>query len=241
MEKKALLHRLQKKNLIFNTHSSPLPFAHRGKSETTNRFFMVGIKKFLQSCYMKTMKISSFSGLFWLILAPKGVLMVTIYVHTLSMVPLIWFRDKWRGNVFSIDQEMDFSMDMSAAHTVMDPVIIWPGKFLSIHSSPKEVHIDFIQFSWWPWVTDPDPGSCQICHHNISRFFECISWYSMTYHEMQWRPKRCLYRDVLTNYLNSCLLFFCWPSIRVLKFCEDCRKMPNSGIELYIKFPIFLF
>ncbi len=34
---------------------------------------------------------------------------------------------------------------------------------LSLHSSPKEVHIDFAQFSWWPRVTDPDPGSCQVC------------------------------------------------------------------------------
>ena len=37
------------------------------------------------------------------------------------------------------------------------------GYVLPLHSSPKEVHTDFIQFSWWPWVTDPDPGSCQIC------------------------------------------------------------------------------
>ncbi len=32
-----------------------------------------------------------------------------------------------------------------------------------LQSSPKEVHIDFIQFSHWPRVTDPDPGSCQVC------------------------------------------------------------------------------
>ncbi len=28
------------------------------------------------------------------------------------------------------------------------------------YSSAKEVHIDFIQVSTWPWVTDPDLGSC---------------------------------------------------------------------------------
>ncbi len=39
-----------------------------------------------------------------------------------------------------------------------------PGKtphaivFVTVHSSPTEVHIDFIQFSQWPWVTEPDPG-----------------------------------------------------------------------------------
>ncbi len=32
-----------------------------------------------------------------------------------------------------------------------------------LHSSPKEVHIDFVQFSRWPWVTDPDLGSCRFC------------------------------------------------------------------------------
>ncbi len=31
----------------------------------------------------------------------------------------------------------------------------WP----ILHSSAKEVHIDFMQFSQWPKVTDPDPGS----------------------------------------------------------------------------------
>ena len=37
--------------------------------------------------------------------------------------------------------------------------------YLLLHSSAKEVHIDLPQFSWWPWVTDPDlaPGSCQFC------------------------------------------------------------------------------
>ena len=33
----------------------------------------------------------------------------------------------------------------------------------TVHSSPKEVHIDFAQFFWWPQVTDPNPGSCQDC------------------------------------------------------------------------------
>ncbi len=33
----------------------------------------------------------------------------------------------------------------------------------NLHSSPKEVHIDLPQFSWWPWITDPDLGSCQLC------------------------------------------------------------------------------
>ncbi len=33
----------------------------------------------------------------------------------------------------------------------------------NLHSSLKELHIDFIHFFWWPWVTDPDPGSCQVC------------------------------------------------------------------------------
>ena len=33
----------------------------------------------------------------------------------------------------------------------------------NVHSSPKEVHINLFQFSWWPWVTDPDPGPCQVC------------------------------------------------------------------------------
>ncbi len=32
-----------------------------------------------------------------------------------------------------------------------------------LHSSPKEVHIDLPQFSRWPWVTDPDLGSCRFC------------------------------------------------------------------------------
>ena len=32
-----------------------------------------------------------------------------------------------------------------------------------LQSSPKEVHIDFIQFPWWPWITDPDPGSYWVC------------------------------------------------------------------------------
>ncbi len=30
---------------------------------------------------------------------------------------------------------------------------------LTIHSSPKEVHIDFTQFSGWPWVTLPEGPS----------------------------------------------------------------------------------
>ena len=34
---------------------------------------------------------------------------------------------------------------------------------LVIHSSPKEVHIEFIPFSRWPGAADPDPGSCQVC------------------------------------------------------------------------------
>ena len=32
-----------------------------------------------------------------------------------------------------------------------------------VHSSPKEVHIDFVQFSRWPWLTDPNPGAWQVC------------------------------------------------------------------------------
>ncbi len=33
----------------------------------------------------------------------------------------------------------------------------------TLHSSPKEVHIDLPLFSRWPWVTDPDLGSCHFC------------------------------------------------------------------------------
>ncbi len=32
-----------------------------------------------------------------------------------------------------------------------------------VHSSPKQMHIDLIQFSQSPWVTEPDLGSCQNC------------------------------------------------------------------------------
>ena len=35
--------------------------------------------------------------------------------------------------------------------------------YTDIHSSQKEVHIDFAQFSRWRRVTEPNPGSCQVC------------------------------------------------------------------------------
>ncbi len=48
---------------------------------------------------------------------------VSHIVYPLSMVPLIRFKEKRNGDVFSIEQEIDFNMDVSVAHTVMDPVI----------------------------------------------------------------------------------------------------------------------
>ncbi len=36
---------------------------------------------------------------------------------------LVRFKGKQGGNVFSVEQEMDFNMDMSVAHTVVNPVL----------------------------------------------------------------------------------------------------------------------
>ncbi len=37
------------------------------------------------------------------------------------------------------------------------------SKLALLHSSPEELHIDLIQFSWWPRVIDPYPRSCKVC------------------------------------------------------------------------------
>ncbi len=37
------------------------------------------------------------------------------------MISPVRFKEKWGGNVFSAEQEMDFNMDMSEAHTVVNP------------------------------------------------------------------------------------------------------------------------
>ena len=59
------------------------------------------------------MKISSYSGLFGWLYLQRGVLVAIIFVYPLSMVSLIRFKEKRNGNVFSIEQEMDFNMDLS--------------------------------------------------------------------------------------------------------------------------------
>ncbi len=38
---------------------------------------------------------------------------------------------------------------------------LWIRYTFILHSSPKELHIDFNQFSGWPQLTEPDPGSCR--------------------------------------------------------------------------------
>ena len=45
-----------------------------------------------------------------------------------------------------------------------------------IHSSPTEVHIHIIQFSRWPRVANPGPGSCQVCQMVLRILFliQCI-------------------------------------------------------------------
>ena len=48
--------------------------------------------------------------------------------------------------------------------------------FCPMHSSPKEVHIDFIQFSWWPRVTDIDPGSYQVCQMVLEKHAKDPVW-----------------------------------------------------------------
>ncbi len=47
-------------------------------------------------------------------------------------------------------------------HHVHGPVL-FHSCMPNIHSSPKEVYIDFTQFSQWPRVKDPDPSSFRIC------------------------------------------------------------------------------
>ncbi len=37
------------------------------------------------------------------------------------------------------------------------------GIWYDIHSSSKETQLFWTHFSQWPWVTDPDPGSCTFC------------------------------------------------------------------------------
>ncbi len=36
-------------------------------------------------------------------------------------------------------------------------------KHNTLKSSSKEMHLFWTHFSRWPWVTDPDPGSCTFC------------------------------------------------------------------------------
>ncbi len=55
---------------------------------------------------------------------------------------------------------------MIMAHRPSMPTTYCPNRpklSNSLHSSPKEVHIDLPQFSQWPWVTDPDLESFRFC------------------------------------------------------------------------------
>ncbi len=49
-----------------------------------------------------------------------------------------------------------------------------PVVLFHVHSSPKEVHIDLPQFSRWPWVTDPDLGSCRCCQMVLTVIIKMI-------------------------------------------------------------------
>ncbi len=53
---------------------------------------------------------------------------------------------------------------------VEDSIDVGNNLCILLHSSPKEVHIDFTQFSRWPRVTDPDPWSCQVCQMVIENY-----------------------------------------------------------------------
>ena len=45
------------------------------------------------------------------------------------------------------------------------PFLVWTQTIdcCYIHPSSKETQLFWTHFSRWPWVTDPDPGSCTFC------------------------------------------------------------------------------
>ena len=52
-------------------------------------------------------------------------------------------------------QYWDTKLSCESDQIIKDPT--------AIHTSPKEVHIDFAHFSRWHRVTDPNLGSCHVC------------------------------------------------------------------------------
>ncbi len=63
-----------------------------------------------------------------------------------------------------------------------------------IPSSPKEVHIDFIQFSWWPRVTDPESWAISSLSNGLGSnmqktpFENCFKFWHRVFCDLLSRP-----------------------------------------------------
>ena len=88
----------------------------------------------------------------------------------------------------TIETNLQYNENRSTLWQVNHHRMIWES--WEVHSSPKEVHIDFIQLSRWPRVTDPDPdhgswpglGVSDPCAKHLEKGVDetfslgCINW-----------------------------------------------------------------
>ena len=67
---------------------------------------------------------------------------------------------------------------------VLDSFCSSSGEQWTYTDSPREVHIDLPQFSRWPWVTDPDLGSCRFCQMVLTAICKSYSQDQLT--KLKW-------------------------------------------------------
>ncbi len=83
-------------------------------------------------------------------------------VQTLIQGRIIWYIIFWLNlsTAYTWGKLLDVHLPLTA-NVILFLKTSW--RLTILHSSPKEVHIDFTQYSQWPPVTDPYPGSWKVC------------------------------------------------------------------------------
>ncbi len=106
----------------------------------------------------------------------------------------------------------------------------------ALHSSSKETQLLWTYFPRWPWVTDPDPGSCTFCqmilrvtckkllwdipHGSVT----ILTWLSTCHFGLMTKP--------LKSHCNQCKLgiFSKW----CISFRHECGKMKYTTKFIYL-------
>ena len=118
-----------------------------------SEFFLI-LQKFSLWCKEYSHEIWRKLPDFWLIC-------INFYQPRGSITPLPSHSNKFWTIQSQILDCQDLTNILDFDHGVHLTHMFWT--VFSVHSSPKEMHIDFAQFSRWPWVTDPVAGSCRFC------------------------------------------------------------------------------